>query len=193
MSHIGAVNAQQPIQPNFLQNQAQEPELHTSMQDLAAAAKQEAMSVDKEVMFFNKKDLGKLKDIEHGTEQVKDGKKGAETTNFIEQLAALLQDDAVDKKRRKKKTKFEEKLEELAGLEGRIDLSQLPEEERHEFEKLFENMSRIKTVKAKLKQLEDQEEVYENRFEELKRSQKGLSDVGMEEPKLDIPQSLADK
>ncbi len=174
----------QNIQPDFQQNLPEPPDLKNSMQDLLETAKMEAMTVDKEVMHMSKEDLGVKKKVDQGMEQVKEGKQGADNIAIIEALAALLQTDEVDKKRKKKKTKFEEKLEELEGLEGLIDKNQLPDEDRQELEKLFDNLARIKQSKAKLKQLEDQEEQYENRFEAVQKTQKGMSGIGMEEPKL---------
>jgi hypothetical protein len=80
--------------------------------------------------------------------------------------SAVQGDNEVEKKRKKKK--FEEKLEMLAKLEGQFDLSQLTNEEQEVVEQFFQNLSVIKRFKGQLKFLEDQEIYYQGLLERKK-------------------------
>ena len=149
------------------QQQVASPEtLNTSVTSMIATAKEEAMVVDKELAHIGKEisDTFKKKEPAHNQADPKTIGKGKAPEELVMMLDALLSSLNSDKKTRKKKTPLDEKLETLATLEGNIDLSQLPEEEQKEFKKFFDNMSRVKQMKSKLKQLEYEEDELEERL-----------------------------
>jgi TolA-binding protein len=59
-------------------------------------------------------------------------------------------------------------MDDLARLEGELGFEQLEGEEKSIFSQFFDNMARIRTLRAKLKQLEHKEDL----LEEEKRHQK---------------------
>ena len=93
-------------------------------------------------------------------------------TKLPEDIAAFLlsMTDDVKKKKRKKST-LEEKMEELAELEGNIDTANLSPEEKEIIETFYENMARIKTLKGKFKRLQQQREKAEELVEEQQQQE----------------------
>ena len=76
------------------------------------------------------------------------------------------QSDEIKKKKDKEKESASEKLmDELAKLEGQVDQSQLNEEEQGIFQQFFDNMARIKNLRAKYKR-------QKRELEEAKRKEK---------------------
>ena len=67
---------------------------------------------------------------------------------------------------------FEEKLEELAKLDGQLEMEQLPAEEKGIIAEFFENMGKIKKLKRQLKQMDKEQERYEEMIKQEKKKKK---------------------
>jgi len=76
--------------------------------------------------------------------------------------------DAI-KKKKKKPGAFEEHLEELASLEGTLDDTSLNTEEKGLIAEFFENLNRIKNLRARLKQLKNQQKHMDDQKEQQKK------------------------
>ena len=147
--------------PQFEGVKDQVENLHGSLAEVSEMARAEAMSVDKEIAHMTevlKDSFGKKNVGESADKKEIQGKKGDEMIQMIDALLASLD---TDRRARKKKTPLEQKLDELAALEGLLDTSMLPEEDKKMLEEFFSNMSRIKQLKTKLRQLEEQEDLAE--------------------------------
>ncbi len=79
-------------------------------------------------------------------------------SNLMEAYIASLMTDVELNRKTKKKSSFEERLELLAKLEEEIDTSQLPSALKEPFDRFFDNMSRIRRLKTRLKQLQKEEQ-----------------------------------
>jgi hypothetical protein len=67
--------------------------------------------------------------------------------------------DAIQRKSRKNRN-FDEKLEELANLEGSFDLEALDDHEKGVLASFFSNIKKIRQLKKRKRELEEQEENY---------------------------------
>lgn len=133
---------------------------------------------DKEAGSVNKRQLGrKSDDIEsahHNLVQKDMAQKSRSVREMGQAQLGLGLAQEIEKKTRKK-TKLEETIEELAALEGLMDLEALSEAEKKELEEFFNNVSRLKKMKSKLNYLEEQEEIEEEKLrqqEERERRKK---------------------
>lgn len=83
-----------------------------------------------------------------------------------EALAAFISDEEDKKVKKRKKSKLDEKLEMLMGLESLImDAEIEDEDDRAAVEQFFNNMTRIRNMRGRLKQLEETEKRYEEQLE----------------------------
>ena len=105
----------------------------------------------------------------------------AEMTKAAETLAATkaaieTEEDLKKKIDKKKKTPLDEKLEQLESLEGLIDEKAVEkEEDKNIIKEFFSNLTRLKNMRGRLKQLEKEESYYEELLkqeEERKRKEK---------------------
>ncbi|MFT5170704.1 MAG: hypothetical protein ACI9BD_000473 [Candidatus Marinamargulisbacteria bacterium] len=156
------------------------------------AAKQEAQKIDEAIQFI-KQDLNELSDESTGGQSAsgrdvkgkKDGDSASATTQkeqpgkpqTAEQVdeaakamsAASQTADEVEKKKRKER-KFEEKLAELAQLEGQIEVEEMNTEEKGVIAEFFDNMSKIKKLKRQLKQLDKQTDHFQQILDQDEKS-----------------------
>lgn len=93
-------------------------------------------------------------------------------------IAALIgDDDEIRKKEKNKKKKLDQKMAELAKLEGHIDMDELDPEEQGVVNEFFENIRKLKKLKKKYKELEEKEQrfskVLKFNQEKNKRDQAG--------------------
>ncbi len=132
--------------------------------------------IDNEVQGLNKQMLG-IKDSPKSQIEtdVKAQNTKSTTVHVPEQeaLAGELSKETLLEKSKRKKSKWEEKMDEMAALEGQIAMDQLNGEEKSVFQEFFDNMAKIKQLRSKLKQLEKQEELIEEekkkkRLEEMR-------------------------
>lgn len=161
------IGKQQPVAevPEFIPPE----NVESLLGGLQTIVENQALVIDTEIMGMSK-NMVKLEqklasEDMKGLQKTKEGRMPEMIEALIEALAA----DNLDRKTRKgKKTPLEQKLEELSQLEKLVDMALLSPEERQEFEKLFDNLARIKQAQGKIAQLEDQEDALEER---LKREQ----------------------
>jgi hypothetical protein len=163
-----------------------------STQQMIAAFTEGAKVIDTEVQAMSKDMMGAKKVLDGGKPLQKEALNSVKSEyvpNVQAELEAeLTKEQSVDRLKRKK-TKWEAKMDELASLEGEVGFEQLQGEEKSIFSQFFDNMARIRSLRAKLKQLERQEELLEEekqrkRLEEqneerrrrLKEMQNGESD-----------------
>jgi hypothetical protein len=142
-----------------------------STQDMIAQFNDGAKVIDSEIQAMSKDMMGvknKPEGAKTNTTQKTDVPPGAVIPMVEEELSAELSKEQLVDRTRRKKSKWETKMDDLARLEGEVGFEQLEGEERSIFSQFFDNMARIKTLRAKLKQLEKQEDL----LEEEKRRQK---------------------
>jgi|GEM_PF-4072124 len=153
-------------------------EMQALQQDIKADMAQTVMDstkvIDNEVSFVNKNQI-KGKDQEQNTsaKDVKQSSSGQSLAYAIEAALAALMSDEVDKKRKKEKKSLEDRMLELAELEGALDLSALSAQEQEEVAEFFDNLARIKNMKKHLNGLERQES---DLTEKLKQANKFLQE-----------------
>ncbi len=159
----------QAITAQQVQREQDEPQtLGELLKDVVQNAKNEGMRIDRETAHIEKKMLGVKEKAEVDAKSVMQKDQQGKVPGLIEAIMAILSEESsLEGKKRKKKTKFEERLEELAEMEanGAIDKAHLSEEEQKELEKMYDYLHRIKRAKAELKQLNDQEEQLQNRIQ----------------------------
>ena len=133
--------------------------------------------LDTEVQALSKEMMGK-KEIRQGDQQnfstTEAGKKPEYIPQAAEAMIGELAKESDVEKAKRKKSKWEDKMDELASLEGKMDLEQLQGEEKGIFQEFFDNMARIRNLRRKLKQLEEQEaemERQKKREEQRKRDE----------------------
>jgi hypothetical protein len=88
--------------------------------------------------------------------------------------AAAAQADESEEVRKKKKktlTLLEKKMAEMEALEGMIDENHVEEEERGIIKEFFHNMSQLRQLRRKLKQINEQKEYYNRLIEQEKKRQ----------------------
>lgn len=98
-------------------------------------------------------------------------KEAAKAQVAVQELTALI-DEQHDVKKKRKKTKLEEKLEELEQLEGNINDAQMTAEEKGVVSKFFDFMAQIKNLRGRLKQLALEEQQLEELLKEKKKREK---------------------
>lgn len=135
-----------------------------STQDMVKAFNEGAKVIDNEVQAMTKDMVGAKKLTQNIS--VQDQKslqhvKSEYVPNVEAELSAELNKESAVDRTRRKKSKWESKMDELAGLEGEVGFEKLEGEERSIFSQFFDNMARIRSLRAKLKQLERQEELAE--------------------------------
>ncbi len=138
------------------------------LKDTVQTARNDAMRIDTETAHIEKKMFNIKEKADVDAKSVMNKNQDGKVPNTIEAIMAMLAEESgLEGKKRKKKTKFEERLEELAEMEesGAIDKAHLTPEEQQELEKMYDNLHRIKRAKAELKQLEEQEENLKNRIQ----------------------------
>ncbi len=132
----------------------------TDFKNIQEVFSQGAKVLDTELQAVTKEMLGKKSERAESTSQDPKEVKQAKPTTYMPQQAesvvAQLASAVADVKK-KKKSKFEEMLSQLALMEGTLDLEQLPPEQRAQFEELFDNLARVKKKQNKMKDLEAQE------------------------------------
>ena len=142
-----------------------------STQDMIAKFNDGSKVIDTEVQAMSKQMLG-VKDKTDGpnAQRTDKGDRVAEAyaPKVTEEMSAELSKEQVVDRTRRKKSKWETKMDDLARLEGELGFEQLEGEEKSIFSQFFDNMARIRTLRAKLKQLEHKEDL----LEEEKRHQK---------------------
>ncbi len=145
-------------------------EAKATMKDIVKAEQ----TIDSEVSLLNSKDLGvKDQTTTQTIMQQAKAKQAQHPDQTVEELAAQIQSqDEIKKKNRRKKAKFEEKMEELAGLKDAIDVEQLNGEEQGIIQEFFKNMSRIKSLKGQLKQIESDERRLEDLLSEKENKER---------------------
>ena len=145
-------------------------EAKSAMKDIVKAEQ----TIDSEVSLLNSKDLGvKDQTTTQTIMQQAKAKQAQHPDQTVEELAAQIQSqDEIKKKNRRKKAKFEEKMEELAGLKDAIDVEQLNGEEQGIIQEFFKNMSRIKSLKGQLKQIESDERRLEDLLSEKENKER---------------------
>lgn len=82
--------------------------------------------------------------------------------------------DAVRRKE-KKSSHFDEKMEELASLEGQFDLDSLNEDEKGILSSFFSNIRKIKQLRKRKKELDEQEKKYKKLLDAQKDKKNGSS------------------
>ena len=141
-----------------------------STEDMIEAFNQGSKVIDNEVQAMNKEMMG-LKTPNDAPKAESNQKVEHAAINIphpeAELAGELSKEQLVDRAKRRK-SKWEAKMDELAGMEGQLGFEQLEGEEKSVFSQFFDNMARIKSLRAKLKQLERQEEL----LEEEKRRKK---------------------
>lgn len=131
--------------------------IHTD--DLTQLFNEASKVIDNEIQMLmaELKKLNTLEPQRSGSNQV--GKEATpEMSNLMEAYIASLMTDVELNRKTKKKSSFEERLELLAKLEEEIDTSQLPSALKEAFDRFFDNMSRIRRLKTRLKQLQKEEQ-----------------------------------
>ena len=148
----------------------------TNNAEIAKEAIKEALqTIDTEIMALSgKKDLG-IKEPENRTLTLpKETQQAAGLPNELlqkaaEQAAAALAKERIEEeKEARKNDSLDETMENLSHLEGKIDESNVPEEQKGIVRQFFDNMSRIKQLRTKLKQLEEKEKMID---EQLRREE----------------------
>lgn len=142
-----------------------------STQDMIEQFNDGAKVIDTEVQAMSKDMMGvKNKPDAPKAQRTEKGDRVSETyvPMVEEELSAELSKEQVVDRTRRKKSKWETKMDDLARLEGEVGFEQLEGEERSVFSQFFDNMARIRSLRAKLKQLEHKEDL----LEEEKRRQK---------------------
>lgn len=144
-------------------------------ESLIAKFNDAARVIDSEVQGLNKQMLG----IKDGPKTPVESEVKTQTKSPLvhapeqEAMAGELSKESVVEKGKRKKSKWEEKMDEMAALEGQIAMDQLKGEEKGIFQEFFDNMAKIKQLRAKLKQLERQEALIEEekkkkRYDEMR-------------------------
>lgn len=148
--------------------------------EVAKAVIKEAMeTIDTEIMALSgKKELG-MKDKDATLTQLQQkeipqGRTANEVLQHAAQLAAqeLLKEKIEEEKDARKNESFEETMESLKHLEGKIDENLVPDEHKGIVRQFFDNMARIKQLRSKLKQLEKEEKKMEELLREEEREEK---------------------
>ncbi|NDC82595.1 hypothetical protein EB093_02885 [bacterium] len=127
-----------------------------------------AKVIDNEVQALNKEMMGIRNtgpETREPTGKLEGPNKNVYVPQIEEQIAAELTKENEVTRARRKKSSWETKMDELAQLEGQLGFERLEGEEKEVFSSFFDNMARIRNLRAKLKQLEEKEE----QFEEEKR------------------------
>ena len=149
------------------------------------AKEMKAMLADFQADLFN--NLKDLKEELSGKITVRDPKKDADSIKqslahvaegkeippeLAAEMAAVIQgQEEVDKKRKKRK-KFEEKLEQFAEILDQIDPKQLSDEEQKILEQFQKNLRTMKRLSRELKLLESEEEELAELIKQLQKREK---------------------
>jgi len=157
-AQTGSASSKQPV----------ESRLESAMK----AMKEESATFDKEAMSVGKKQItkeeGRTREDLHSAvlkkEQV--AMKDQIRTEHAAQAGI-----GSRRKSKKKKSISEEQLEELAELEGQIDIEGLPKDEQSVWSEFFEKMGRIRSLKRELKKQEKEREELEEKQEEQEEKQ----------------------
>jgi hypothetical protein len=155
-----------------IQNSQQSTPINT--QEVIAQFNEASKVMDTEVQAFDKRMLGVKSNDQKS--MASDVKQMHVRSDVIPEMAEealqgeLAKEQLVDRTKRKK-TKWEEKMDEMAALEGQLAMDQLQGEEKGIFQEFFDNMARIKSLRAKLKQLEQKEEEIEEEKKRKKREE----------------------
>jgi hypothetical protein len=161
---MSGAQPQQPVQQtNYSDKLAQVvksdvQEAKSLMQDIVRSEQ----NIDIESSLVTNKEAGKTKQETPATAtRIQAEAKPHFGEEALAQMASVLADEQVDRKKRKKrKTKFEEKLEELQKLKGTFDLAGLSPQDKQIVEEFLNNLDRIKQQKGQLEQLEKREDYY---------------------------------
>tara|TARA_B100000427_G_scaffold123062_1_gene102437 strand:+ start:813 stop:1454 length:642 start_codon:yes stop_codon:yes gene_type:complete len=98
---------------------------------------------------------------EEGLSKNQDAQNAREAKNEDAQVAGLVAEEDVERKKRKKK-KFEEKLKALSDVIGFIDVNQLDEDEKKELNEFKQTLKHLNTLNKQLELLENEEAFLED-------------------------------
>jgi hypothetical protein len=124
--------------------------------------------MDSEVSLLTSKQLGvDDKSGSQHTQGAKEAKEGVRS-ELLAEMAAVMTEEEVERKKKseRKKSKFEEKMDKLGKLEGQIDVEQLDQQEKGIVQEFFDNMARIKNLRHRLKQLNQEESNLKSMFKQ---------------------------
>ena len=161
------VSGQQPIKPQQTEsaNIIHDPE--SSIKGALDAMK-DAMNVfDNESQGVSKNQIKGSKVEQHVADTKSNVAKGS---LFAEAIVGVQKSDDLDLKKKKKKTPWEAQLDKLAELEGALDLNEVPKEEQGIIQQFFDNMSKIRTLRRRLKQVKEEKEALKRIIEAEKRN-----------------------
>ncbi len=108
---------------------------------------------------------------DHSSTQKTDSPTGSAAEIWAAAASEADSNDTIKKKKKKTITILEKKMAEMEALEGMIDETQVEEEERGIIKEFFKNMSTLRQLKRKLKEIDQQKEYYTRMLEQEKRRQ----------------------
>jgi hypothetical protein len=145
----------------------------TDFKNIQEIFSQGAKVLDTELQALTKDMVGRKSDRAESTAQDPKEVKQAKPTTYMPQQAesvvAQLASAVADVKK-KKKSKLDDMLAQLALMEGSLDLEQLSPEQKAQFEELFDNLARVKKRQAKMQELEAQEVALQRQIEEEQKA-----------------------
>ncbi|MSR88303.1 MAG: hypothetical protein EXS67_01440 [Candidatus Margulisbacteria bacterium] len=161
------ISGQKPIQPqkNEPENIVRGPE--SSIQGAMDAMKDAMKLFDNEAQGVSKSQIKGSKVEQHVPDAKSDVTKG---TLFAEAIVALEKSEDVDLKKKEKKKHWETQLDKLAELEGALDANEVPKEDQGIIQQFFDNMSKIRTLRRRLKQVKEEKEALKRIIEAEKRN-----------------------
>lgn len=170
---IGPMQSQTPIQP------VPEPEARDQVHAAIQAMKEESLVVDKEVMHVTTKQAGH---VEQDTQQLSAAQiRGEEnmSNSATAEMASVINSELLEnKKKAKKKSRFDNEMEKMSELAEVISAEGLDEEQKQEVELFKENMRKINALKKRLAQLEEEEDFYGAQLAQAE-SEQAKSDIDL--------------
>lgn len=142
----------------------------TDIQHLQRTFQEGAKVLDSELQAVSKEMIGKKSENATTARDAKEVQQAKQMPQpkEAEALASQMAQAATDVKN-KKKTKFDEMMEQLQLLEETLDLEQLSPEQKAEFQNLFENLSRVKKRQKKMRELEEEALLLEDALEKQEK------------------------
>ena len=106
-----------------------------------------------------------------------------EANNADAQVAGLVAEEDVERKKRKKK-KFEEKLKALSDVIGFIDVNQLDEDEKKELNEFKQTLKNLNTLNKQLELLENEEAFLEDVLQKNEQQEQDQDNANDDEQEL---------
>ncbi|MBT5954500.1 hypothetical protein HOG98_07245 [bacterium] len=159
-----AATSQQAVQSFVAEAKENLAETKSFMQDMIKGEQ----LMDSEVSLLTSKQLGvEDKSGSQNAQVAKEAKEGVRN-ELLAEMAAVMTEEEVERKKKseRKKSKFEEKMDKLGKLEGQIDVEQLDQQEKGIVQEFFDNMARIKHLRHRLKQLNQEESNLKSMFKQ---------------------------